>query len=103
MRNILTKLSDMPPLESDQEAFLVYAAHQFEGGRINSAPQLKVANNPDAHDTIKEWLFDDDKVVDYNIRPVSKEYYNAVRIERAKRELIGTFLSHTMLLRGRDN
>lgn len=102
MRNILTELSDMPPIHSDQEAFLVYATHQFEGGRVNSEPQLKMADGPDAYKTIKEWLLDDNKVVDFNIRPVSAEYYRAVRMERVKRHLVGTFLSHVTLRNGRD-
>lgn len=100
MKNILTELSGLPPLETDQEAFLVYVSHQLDGERINAGPFLEVKDGPDAYQSVKKWIFEDSKIVDYNLRPLSTESYNSIRRDRAMRQLVQTALGYSLMRGG---
>lgn len=73
MKQALRELHETFLVEATHEAFAVFATHQVDGERTNTGPHVEYASGPNAHDTIRDWLQEDPKVVDYYIRPATKE------------------------------
>lgn len=85
---VVTELSGMPPLARNETAFNVYVTHQTDQGRADSYG-LVVAEDLDS---LKGWLFEDTKLVDLNVKPVSDKEYHKMRLNSAVARTATTFL-----------